>query len=320
MANLLDLQREFMEREGVELAPRDVIVRSNTAVDILVFRKNPRNTGLISDYNRIMVFPDAGYGGLEIQEGEPYICIMSMYEAGGVYYAKAVRKVDVNILMECDRNIKNEMISVLWKRNRAQFEKGFEEKYLGELQARIEEELRGRHETELKAREDANAALREEIRILKNELASRPGRSEIGLGSEETVLTSFDGGEAAPPRTVPSSPASPAVGRARRDPMEPKGDAREYTVVIQGGRLSCDALRNGRYHVHVSPDMRTMLIRPDEEGTVYAFDSGMSIDRLGEVYGSSDPLERNYLKAEYSERYGGMLVHLRGPHRYGFFR
>ncbi len=319
MANLLDLQREFMEREGTAFASDDVLVKSTTRMEMLVFKKNPSKPGLISEYDRIKVFPDNGYGGLEIQEGEVYICILNKYENGGVYYARAIRKVDVNILMECDQNLKNEMISVLWKRNRAQFEKGFEEKYLGELQTRIEEELRERHQTELRAREDANAALREEIRILKNDLASRPERSEIGLGSEEIVLTSVEAEAARPPRAVAAVPAAPTIGTVRRDPMETGVDIREYTVVIQGGRLSCDALRNGRYHVHMSPDMRTMLIRPSEEGTIYAYDSGMSIDRLGEIYGSSDPLERNYLKAEYSERYGGMLVHLRCPPPCGFF-
>ncbi len=311
MANLLDLQREFMEREGTAFASDDVLVKSTTRMEMLVFKKNPSKPGLISEYDRIKVFPDNGYGGLEIQEGEAYICILDKYAAGGVYYAKAVRKVDVNLLMEFDPRLKSEMVSTLWKKNRAQFEQGFRDLYLQETREKVEEELKAKHEAELKAREDANAALRDEIRILKNDLAARPGRSEIPLGSEEIVLSSSEEEEKPqPPKPVLSAPAVPADRQVRRDPMEPKGAIVEYDVIIQGNRLSCEALRDGRYYVHMSPDKRTLLIRPNEDGTIYAFDSGISIDRLSEIYGSPDPLEKNYLKAEYSERFGGMIVHL----------
>ena len=53
-----------------------------------------------------------------------------------------------------------------------------------------------------------------------------------------------------------------------------------------------------------------MLIRPNEEGRVLCVNDALCIAGLREIFNVGKPGQDNHVEAEYSDRYGGMIVHL----------
>lgn len=320
MTDIFDWQRKYAEENGLNDELEETLKASGKLNAVLTFRPNPRKNGIISEYKSIYVFPDQDS---DIQPGEPYLCLLTPYDGprGLVYYAKAVRKIDTGLLMEIDPKVREDIVNNLWSRHGSQFEKRFEEKYLVTLQNRIEQETRDGHLAALAAKDEDIKALRMQIGELRNRLAeNRPDPEGYRLESDEVVLTSDEEEREQIPRmpapTVPQAQPvqyredAPQVQQTG-DPMARSRPRYRYDVTINGNILRCSALEEGeKYFVHVSPDTRKLLIRPNEEGRVLCINNALCIAGLKEIFNVGEPGQDNHLEAEFSDRYGGMIVHL----------
>ncbi len=320
MTEFYEWKRQFASEQGLDQELERTMSAAGKVSAVLTFRPNQLKGGVISEYKSIYVFPEQDS---DIQPGDPYMCILTPYDGpkGRVYYAKAVRKIDTGLLMEIDPKVRDEIVNSLWSKHGSQFEKRFEEKYLVTLQKRIEEETREGHLAAMAAKDDDIKALRTQIGELRNRLAeNRPDPEGYRLESDEVVLTSDEEEtEQIPKRQEPVVPQSQPVQhqtdvpqiQQTGDPMARSRPRYRYDVTINGNLLRCSALEDGEhYFIHVSPDTRTLLIRPNEEGRVLCVNDALCIAGLKEIFNVGEPGQDNHVEAEYSDRYGGMIVHL----------
>ena len=97
----------------------------------------------------------------------------------------------------------------------------------------------------------------------------------------------------------------PGICLNTESPSIPTGNLR-YTVKLQG-HLFSESFEDGRYFVHVSPNRKIMLIRRHDDGGVFCVNHQLMIQDLERLSAFS---ERKELKAEYSQKYNVILVHL----------
>ena len=71
--------------------------------------------------------------------------------------------------------------------------------------------------------------------------------------------------------------------------------------------LFSESFDDGKYFVHVTPNRKQMLIRRHDEGEVFCVNHQLMIQDLERL--SAFETEKE-LKAEYSSKYDGILVHL----------
>lgn len=270
---------------------------------------------------------------MPIELGESYLCIIRQYNS--VYYAYPLHKIDMSAVISVSPDLRAEIFDRLWKKNKKAFENEFESRYLKETEAAISERLRAEHIKEIEAKDEDIKNLREEIRSLRTQViaseaaaSSRQLTSEINLSSEEVVLTSDEEtnqtADASPNKEhlASSEIFDPPSANTRMnddlstasdpfDPMFRKKSTFQYTVRITSDTLYCDSFVSGeKYFVHVSPDLRKILVRPNEDGTVTCNNKGLRLLGLNMVYGSSNQQMESMVIAEYSERYHGMLINL----------
>ena len=320
MTDFNEWKRQYASEQGLDEVLEEALSASEKTYAVLTFKPNRYKDGVISDYKGLYVFPDQDS---DIQAGDAYLCLLTPYDGpkARVYYANPVRKIDTGLLMEIDPKVREDIVSNLWSKHGSQFEKRFEEKYLATLQKRIEEETREGHLAALAAKDEDIKALRVQMGELRNRLAeSRPDPEGYRLESDEIVLTSEEEEqEQAPRRQEPVVPQPQPVQYGQEvpqvqqtgDPMARSRPRYRYDVTINGNLLRCSALEDGEhYFVHVSPDARTLLIRPNEDGRLVCYNDVLCISGLKEIFNVGEPGQDNHVEAEYSDRYGGMIVHL----------
>ena len=71
--------------------------------------------------------------------------------------------------------------------------------------------------------------------------------------------------------------------------------------------LYSPSFTDNRYFVHLSPNRNYLVIRPSEKGRAVCINNRIELERFGDVKPFTG---KEKLNAEYSRRYGGMLVYL----------
>ncbi|MBR2254879.1 MAG: hypothetical protein IJ856_03555, partial [Candidatus Methanomethylophilaceae archaeon] len=133
-------------------------------------------------------------------------------------------------------------------------------------------------------------------------------------GSPEAIPA--DGSDRSHSEVPDTYPVNVAAG-VRPDPNFQRGvpqikRVEPVTQRFEVERIGPDTIRSpsftdNRYFVHISPDYKLLVIRPNEDGNVYCLNKTIRLKDLGLVSGFT---ARKFLVAEYSPLYEGLLVRL----------
>ena len=293
---------------------------------ILTFGLDKKGTNIVAQLNGLIVFVDREFQ-YEVGIGDTWIC---KTEPGfNCAYATPLIKITLNDILNFNEQLRENVLSILWRKHGSDLKAIFENRYKAELQGKIAEELKEEYEERLaratKEKDDLESELRQTRFQLETQRFTPRSQEEdfILLGSDdnskgpdagmygscdEISLSSAD---------VPRSPGIvnnmgvPQVQEAPRGPPQIKR-AEPVTQKFEVERIGEDTIRSpsftdNRYFVHISPDYKLLVIRPNEDGNVYCINNSIRLKDLGLV---SSFTARKFLVAEYSELYEGMLVRL----------
>ena len=292
---------------------------------VLTFNIDKKGINIISTHNGQIVFVDK-YATYDVSAGETWVCRITSKNYT-VEYAMPLLKLTLSEVMNFNEQLRENILNILWKRNRSELTEMLEGRIRNEVQSKLLEESRQSQEAEIRKLNETIDHLQKELHETKFQLESK---KEIVPKQEEFILLTSQPATAAqtpaeavsedtdeeislssefvPPRASvvqsvvqPQQRGIPQIKRAIAPPVR-------YDVE----RIGEDSLRSpsftdNRYFVHISPDYHTLIIRPNDEGPVYCIDHVIRLSGLGLV---SSFVQRKYLPAEYSEIYEGMLVRL----------
>jgi len=265
--NLLDFQRLSIENGELDESEIDSYCGKNI---LLNFVKT--ELGLRSKFNNVAVFPRAD---VTMSEGT-WICTLE--KSKDFYRATPVRKMDASFFMELKRSQKDEIIAALWNDYKEELMPELKEKYLESVQDDIEKAV-------AESTESLNRTI-EELREEKAEL--------------EKIIEAN--------RVIMENTSS--VQEAPKEPLEVQKEMiLSSSIVVK--RVSPDMISSPfftshKYFVHVSHDLKTLVIQPHDYGTVICINNILLLSGLGNI---SSFTEETELQSEYIPE-KGLVVHL----------
>ena len=323
--DFLDFQKRMAENGIEEIVANDFIERTKKKIHFLRFALDKKKN-ITSRINGCITFVDSKYPG-RVESGDVWICTAEPF--GDVYYAMPLYKVTPSFLMNLDSGLRTDMMDHFWKRNKAVFEKEFADKYKDEVHDQAIKEARADLEgiiIELREKVSSLQSQLDQSNLLLSQSNTTNGIMEtemidlgsdievdcIELGSDIDPLTpESHRSETVVPPIIPSSYSSPAPGIPEIRVPEQKisvGKPVRYKVERTGKEtLYSESFTSPKYFVHISPDSKLLVIRPNDFGNALCLNRRISLKGLD---GFSEFTEKKELVAEYSERYEGMIVYL----------
>lgn len=291
-----------------------------SSLAVLTFTPNKKDGGssLISKFEGSIAFVDSNCTDLVSAE-DTWLCRIDR-SGYNVCYATPLIKITLSAVLNYNERLRNDLLDILWKKNNTELRRELTSRLRDEIEASIRTEEKNSAEERIKALEEEKNELRDELAQVQLQLSkanSRPSVQDyIELGSDEDGII-LDSAELPTISTVPTIPPriqAPAAPYGNIYPhfatpnmtwAQPRA---RYEVVRVGEiALKSPSFTEDRYFVHVSPDYRTMVIRPHPDGKVFCICNTIEIKGLNTI---SPFREKKELLAEYSEAYGGLLVRL----------
>ena len=293
---------------------------------ILTFGLDRNGTKIISQLNGRIIFVEKDFQ-YEVGIDETWIC--SLKEAYNCSYATPIIKLTLNDILNFNEQLRENVLSTLWKKYQNDLKTIFENRYKAELKNMIAEELKTDFEEKLerltKEKDDIENELRQTRFQLETQRTAAPVVEDdfIILGSNDVVskkepvqsvqvqptpVTTVVATEQVPMQVASGIQSAPGVPRSIPQIKRVGPVAQKFEVE----RIGPDSLRSpsftdNRYFVHISPDYKVLVIRPNEDGDVYCLNKVIRLKDLGLVSGYT---AKKFLVAEYSELYEGMIVRL----------
>ncbi len=266
--NLLDLQRLGIENGELDESEIDIYAGKNVLLNFV-----NTDIGIRSKHNGVNVYPKTGFG--IITEGA-WICTLE--RSRDMYYAIPVRKIDASFFMELRRSQKNEIIDALWE--------GHKEELMPELKELYAETLKNDIE---KAVSDATESLNKRI----VELTEEKAELEKTIEANNLIL-----------ENIRNNPAP-----STNEPDVSDGITLSSQIVVK--RVSPDMISSPffahhKYFVHVSRDLKTLIIQQHDYGTVICINNVLLLSGLRKVSPFRGETE---LPSEYVQN-KGLIVHL----------
>lgn len=224
----------------------------------------------------------------QVSAGDTWVCSLELNPNGGNWFARPIMRFDASFFADLREDQIDRMAAELWKRNPNVVLPKLKEMYREALAGEISKEK----ESELKAKDD-------EIAALKQSLAD----AERKAREDEGIIESLRKDAARAPAKAPS--VAPAVS-----PMQPYlgSSTMRFDVERVGpDTIASESFDSPRYFVHITGDRKMLLLRPDPNGHCVCTDGEISLYGLGML--SPESPARN-LVAEYSPRFGGIVVYL----------
>lgn len=210
-------------------------------------------------------------------------------------FAKGLQKLDANFFFQLTHEHVEQVVDMIWEKNRAQIEPLLEERLSAErIKNAIDEAIAAQSQQCLES-------LKEE-RSKRETLESEVLRLKI-------INTALEG-ENATLRTQKANveEVSKEVPVADQEPFSPFTIPRVSIKRTGPDELESKNFNKRHYFVHVSRDQTQMTIRPHDSGNIMCLDNKLHLDGLGLIAPFNGPTE---LSAEYSPKYGGFLVLLK---------
>lgn len=311
--DFLDWQKE----EGVAGAVRSAVT---SRIHILRFVFNEeKGQGYISRLDRVIVFVDPYFQGDSPKDNEYWVC--DVKPNNNVFLATPIVKVTSSFLMGLDDKIREEIYDALWNSSKKDLLPVLENRYRESAMISAREQLAKEHQEEIDSLRATISTL--ETQLKQNRILLQ---SKTAQANDEIVLTSADVAERSvqavpvqsahpeqsmPPR-IPQSYNAPAPGIPESirvsDGRSASSATVQYTVFREGRNLiSSDSFLDDRYFVHISPNRKYLVVRPNPYGEVICVNRMLQLQGLGDL---SPFVERRQLYAHYSPKYGGMLIEL----------
>jgi hypothetical protein len=269
--DFMTFQKELIESGSIN---KNDIDEYNGRNVLLNFKK----TGMVvrSEFNSTGVFPRSGDG--IIDEGT-WICTLEKDK--NMYLASPVKKLDASFFMELKYSQKDEIINALWVDQRTVLEPYFKDLYLQEVKNMMESSVK-----------ETTEGLRREIEDLRT--ANRELERQIATERSISSKTTAD-----------KNPLTPQM----------EGFATLESAVSSGTtvkRISPEVLESPyfthtKYFVHVSYDLKTMVIKAHDYGTVICFKNKLFLTGLDKICTFKGECE---LPSRYDQE-KGLIVSLR---------
>lgn len=278
---------------------------------VLKFHMDRRGENIVSEIDRTIVFVNPGYVGDWPEVGEIWFC--NVIPHNNVYWADPLIRVNSALLMGLDERIRNEMFSALWQTNRKEFEKVFEDRYRQAALETAKEQLEAAHREEVESLKRRISELESTVAQDRILLSTRREDDEIELSSDEEVPAEIAARPERQEEYVPQIPRTyrqpaPGVPEMMRSPqyVEDVPELSFKVTRITPNCISSPSFTDSKYFVHISPNGKYLLVRPNPHGNAICINRCISVGGLGDLA----PGPNKELVAEYSQRYGGMLIYL----------
>ncbi len=291
---------------------------------ILTFRLDRNGTKVISQHNGCIIFVNRDFQ-FEVSVGDTWICKLT--PAQNCAYATPLIKITLNDVLNFNEQLRENVLRVLWQKHGSDLKVIFENRYKNEIQSKIAEELKTDYEEKINRISKEKEEIEDELHQTRFQLKSQETSSPVDLdefiflGTDDIITKSdpnvnlpksseFKSNVVAESNPIRSTDGSPApVSQISAPQIKRTGAVTQKYEVTRIGpdTISSPSFTDNKYFVHISPDYKLLLIRPDEDGDVYCINKTIRLKDLGLVSGFTN---RKFLVAEYNEQYRGMLVRL----------
>ena len=284
---------------------------------ILGFHIDRKGENIVSEIDGVIAFVDKRYYGERVNVGDVWLC--SAVFRNTVYYVQPLKKITSSMIMGLSDDIRNGVVDSLWRTNRAEFVKIFEERYKEQIYSQAYKEANEKNETIVKELEGRIADLSKQVEHSRMVITMKgPEDDGIELTSDEVAVESVDlEMEPVRPQVREERLPAPWTQSSALAPGMPEVRLAEAPVQAQHVRLRvervseetirCDAFEDGKYFVHINPSKRFLVIRRHDYGSAICVGGRIRLDGLGAY---STFTGKAPLMAEYNQRYGGVLVYL----------
>ena len=325
--DLYDFRREMRDRGIDEEEAFESLERDRKKIHLLTFNLDNKKTNIVSYVNGKITFVDTKYPG-KVEVGDVWICSVSQGLNGSVNYAVPIYKINATFLMNIDAELRDKMINALWERHKDMFKSDFAERYKDEIHDMAISEAKAEFEGIING-------LKEKVSYLENQLAQNrilnkslpavqdPQSDFIELSSEidsggciELTSEVAPAESETPSFRTPSAPKIPSVYSSNTPGIPEirvaeKKEAVPHAVFdvqrVGEETLMSESFTDHKYFVHISPDAKTLTIRPHDFGTALCINRKIRLKGLGKLSPFTEPKK---LAAEYSERFEGLIVYL----------
>lgn len=294
---------------------------------ILSFHVDRKGENIVSQIDGVIAFVDRRYNGERVMPGDVWLCTAVM--SGTVYYVMPLRKITSSMIMGLSDEIRDGIVESLWKSNRTEFVRIFEQRYKEDMYKQAYDQAKQESDEIIAGLKDKVAELSMQVEHSRMLIGGQGSPEEyIVLGSEDEA----DDGKA-PEQAAVTSPKqaehmsvaqqedfNPVVGRRTMvsapgmpemrvsDTIQWRAPAQRYEVQrLAEETIYSESFIDGKYFVHINPSKRFIVVRKHDYGSAICIDRRIRLDGLG-AYSRFDG--RCPLMAEYSAKYDGLLIYL----------
>ena len=301
-----------------------VVKEEKRKIHLLTFTLDNTKSKVVSYVNNMITFPSPRFPG-KVEVNDVWVCSVEM--VGSTYHAMPLYKVTPTFLMNLDSDLRDDVINTLWRRHKDIFLNDFAEKYKDEIHNLAIDEARKELDSIINEQKGRIAYLENQVeqdRILikSQSVVQIVSEDTIELGSEvepQCVELGSDVPSAAPEIPVPKRSSvsripnfyrtsAPGIPQIRNPDLKDDYQHLVYNVERKGEEtIHSESFTEHKYFVHMSPDGKILIIRPNEFGSALCINGSIRLKGLGKVSPFTEPKRLN---AEYNERYEGLMVYL----------
>lgn len=327
--DFLNFQKDMMETSGIGFSKEsydDAIKK----LYVLEFHIDSHGENIVSSIDGIIAFIERNYMGETISPGDIWLCSGTFRNT--VYYVMPLKKITSSMIMGLSDGIRDEIIDALWKANRRQFEKIFEDRYKNNLYHQARTEARDESAKIIEGLQEKMKDLEKQLEHSRMIIDGRSQSDDSGVelfseGMEPDAASSAPVVQAASQVQVVQVPVmaqapefSPAsvYGQYRCAPGMPEmrytdgmsfgGPSPKITVMrLAPETIQSDSFQDGKYFVHINPSKKFLVVRRHDYGSAVCIDKKIRLDGLGDYVPFSEKVQ---LLAEYDARYNGLIIRL----------
>lgn len=320
--DFMDWQRDMSNTVESNGFSQDEYREQVRRLKVLGFHIDRKGENIVSEIDGVIVFVDRKYNGEKVLAGDVWLCSTMM--KGMVYYAMPLKKITSSMIMGLSDEIRDQIINALWRSNRAEFERIFEQRYKEDVYKQAYAQANDENQAIIAGLKSTIDDLTKQVEhsrmliggmessddyiVLGSEDVEETSKEEVGVRQvQEVVQVPME--EFNPVigrRTMVSAPGMPEVRVS--DQFQGRVPSVKYTVErISEETIHSESFIDGKYFVHINPSKRFIVVRKHDYGSAICINGKIRLDGLGAYSGFSG---RCQLMAEYSARYDGLLIYL----------
>lgn len=315
MVDFFDMQREYMEKEGIS---EDACRNVQKSLKVLRFGMDQMNKNVVSRIDGTIVFVHPTYDGDTVRVGDVWLCAVE--RRATVYNATPLIKITSSILMGLSDEMREGIVDALYRLHGDEYVRQFAVKYKDEIYRKAVAEANEKNDAVVKELKQTISELKDQLeksRFVIDRNADEDDEIELSSEVPEQVQSSVQvsaapvpvqSQEQLPPymasQCVCPAPGMPEVRMTDRPFVG--GNLPRYRVTrVAAETIYSESFVDGKYFVHINPSCKFIVIKKHDYGSALCTEHRIRLDGLDEYI----PFDgRKELMAEYSKRYDGMIV------------